>query len=360
MSEAPSVIAEISGNHGGSLTGAKALVRAIADTGATHVKFQTYTAATMTIDHDSPAFRITDEHALWAGRTLYSLYEEAHTPWDWHEELFSLSRSLGLMPFSTPFDSTAVDFLETLSPGLYKIASMEIGDMPLIRRVAQTGRPIIMSTGTATLSEVDEAVAAARGAGCTDLTLLLCTSAYPAAPSDVHLSRMKFLRERYDVPVGLSDHTLGIGVSVAAAALGATVIERHVTLHRSHGGPDAAFSLEPGELASLVVAAAAAAQAIGTRDWGIIDAEDESRRLKRSLYIVRDCRAGQSLSEDDVRSIRPAGGLEPKHLEAVVGRRLVGAVRRGTPLSWDLIEGGEPGSLGEATATAASAGGPTR
>jgi pseudaminic acid synthase len=340
----PAIVAEVSANHRGSLGEARSLVQAIAGAGATHVKFQTYTAETMTIDHDSAAFRISNGHGLWGGRNLYSLYKEAYTPWEWHEQLFSLSRSLGLVPFSTPFDATAVDFLETLNPELYKVASMEIGDTPLIRRIARTGRPIIMSTGTATLSEVDDAVTAARSGGCTDLTLLLCTSSYPAAPSDAHLSRMHLLRERYDVPVGLSDHTLGIGVSVAAAALGAVVIERHVTMSRSHGGPDAAFSLEPGELASLVLAATGAAEAIGTPDWGFIDAEGESRRLKRSLYVVRDCQAGEVLNESNVRSIRPAGGLEPKHLDVVMGRRLVGAVSRGTPLSWDLIEGGERGS----------------
>jgi len=352
MSPSPTIVAEVSANHLGSLAKAKALVEAVAGSGATHIKFQTYTADTMTIDHDGPAFRISDEHELWGGRNLHSLYKEAHTPWEWHEDLFSLSRSMGLLPFSTPFDATAVDFLEALNPALYKIASMEIGDTPLIRRVAQTGRPIIMSTGTASLSEVDDAVAAAKSAGCTDLTLLLCTSSYPAAPSDVHLSRMDLLRHRYDAPVGLSDHTLGIGVSVAAAGLGATVIERHVTMRRSEGGPDAAFSLQPDELADLVVAATAAAQAIGSPNWGTIDAEDESRRLKRSLYIVRDCQAGEVLTEDNVRSIRPAGGLEPKHLPAIMGRRLVGEVSRGTPLSWDLIEGVSRGlgtSIGQST-----------
>jgi pseudaminic acid synthase len=352
----PVVVAEISGNHGGSLARARALVQAIADAGATHAKFQTYTADTITIDHDGPAFRISDEHELWGGRNLYSLYQEAHTPWEWHEELFSLSRSLGLVPFSTPFDATAVDFLETMSPELYKVASLEIGDTPLIRRIAATGRPMIMSTGTAMLSEIDEAVAAARGAGCTDLTLLLCTSSYPADPSDVHLSRMNLLRERYDVPVGLSDHTLGIGVSVAAAALGATVIERHVTMHRSDGGPDAAFSLEPGELASLVVEVSAATQSIGRPDWTEIEAEHESRRHKRSLYVVRDCAPGETLNVENVRSIRPSGGLEPKHLDAVLGKRLVRAISSGTPLTWDVIEGDEVGSveLGESTAPLAA------
>ena len=358
MTLSPTVVAEVSANHLGSLANAKALVKAIAESGATHVKFQTYTADTMTIDHDGPAFCISDGHALWGGRSLYSLYEEAHTPWEWHEDLFSLSRSLGLVPFSTPFDATAVDFLETLDPALYKIASMEIGDTPLIRRVAQTGRPIIMSTGTATLSEVDDAVAAAMGAGCTDLTLLLCTSSYPAAPRDVHLSRMSLLRERYGVPVGLSDHTLGIGVSITAVALGATVIERHVTMSRSAGGADAAFSLEPDELASLVTAVSAATEAIGSPEWGIIGSEDESRRLKRSLYVIRDCEAGEVLSEESVRSIRPAGGLEPRHLHLVVGKRLVGAVKRGTPLSWDLIEGGERGSRQTTSTTPQPSGSP--
>jgi len=344
MNGSPIVVAEVSANHLGSLANATALVQAIADTGTTHIKFQTYTAETMTIDYDGPGFRISSEHELWGGRNLYSLYQEAHTPWEWHEELFSLSRSLGLVPFSTPFDATAVDFLETLAPDLYKVASMEIGDTPLIRHIARTGRPMIMSTGTATLSEVDDAVAAAREAGCTDLTLLLCTSSYPADPSDVHLSRMNLLRERYGVPVGLSDHTLGIGVSVAAVSLGATVIERHVTMQRSAGGPDAAFSLEPDELANLVAGVMTAAQAIGSPEWTIIESEGESRRLKRSLYIIRDCEAGEILSAENVRSIRPSGGLEPKHLDWVMGRRLVGAVNRGTPLSWDLIEGSEQGS----------------
>ena len=308
MQPAPRIVAEISANHRGSLAEARSLIQAISGTGATHVKFQTYTAETMTIDHNAPAFRVSDDHVLWGGRNLFSLYEDANTPWEWHSELFSLSRNLGLVPFSTPFDATAVDFLETLNPELYKIASMEIGDIPLIRHVAQTGRPLIMSTGTATLSELDDAVAAARGAGSTDLTLLLCTSSYPSAPSDVHLARMNLLRERYNVPVGLSDHTVGIGVSIAAAGLGATVIERHVTMKRSRGGPDAAFSLEPEELASLVTAATAASQAIGSTAWGVIDSEAESKRLKRSLYIVRDCQAGDVLSAENVRSIRPAGG----------------------------------------------------
>ena len=334
------VVAEVSANHLGSLAKARDLVQAIAGTGATHIKFQTYTADTMTIDHDAPAFRINEAHELWGGRTLYSLYLEAHTPWEWHEELFSLSRRLGLEPFSTPFDATAVDFLESLNSKLYKVASMEIGDTPLIRRIAQTGRPIIMSTGTATLSEIDDAVASARDAGATDLTLLLCTSSYPTDPRDVHLSRMSLLRERYGVPVGLSDHTLGIGVSVAAVGLGATVIERHVTMNRSDGGPDAAFSLEPDELTNLVSAANAAVQAIGFPEWEVIDTEGESRRLKRSLYIVEDVAEGERLTPRKVRSIRPAGGLAPKYFERVLALRAARPLRRGTPLTLDLLQGG--------------------
>ena len=334
-------VAEVSANHLGSIETALELIEAIATTGASHVKFQTYTADTMTLDFDGPDFRVSEGHELWGGRTLYSLYQEAHTPWAWHDQLFRTSRALGLEPFSSPFDDTAVDFLETLEPALYKVASMEITDLPLIRRIAQTGRPVVMSTGTAELAELDDAVAAIEDAGCTDLTLLLCTSAYPTPPEDVHLSRMDFLRRRYGVPVGLSDHTIGIGVSVGAAALGAVVIERHVTLRRGDGGPDSAFSLEPSELAQLVDQASTAARAVGDSEWNPIEAERESRRFKRSLFVTRDCEAGETLSRDNVRSIRPAGGLPPKYLDQILGSRLTGAVRRGSPLTFEMIQGGK-------------------
>lgn len=340
----PTLVAEVSGNHGGSLSKAIALIEAVADTGASHIKFQTYTPDTMTIDHRGPRFSLSDDHSLWGGRNLYSLYEEAHTPWEWHAELFAVSRERGLIPFSTPFDSTAVDFLESMEPELYKVASLEIGDIPLIRRIAETGRPMIISTGTATLAEIDDAVEIANRYGSGEITLLLCTSSYPALPGDAHLARMAVLSERYHLPIGLSDHTLGIGVSLAAVALGAAVIERHVTMRRSEGGPDAAFSLEPSELALLVAETSTVSSAIGSPDWNTLDAENESRRFKRSLYVVRDCQGGERITLENVRSIRPAGGLAPKHLEAVLGRRLVGAVSRGTPLSWDLVEGGEHGS----------------
>ena len=334
----PIVVAEISANHQGSRSSAMALVQAVAQTGATHIKFQTYTADTMTIDFDGPGFRVGNDHGLWGGRSLYSLYREAHTPWEWHAELFAESRRLGLIPFSTPFDASAVDFLERLRPELYKVASMEIGDLPLIRRIACTGRPMVVSTGTATLDEVDDAVSVAQEGGCDDITLLLCTSSYPTQAADAHLARMTTLRERYGLPVGLSDHTRGNAVSIAATALGAAMIERHVTMNRAEGGPDAAFSLEPSELRRLVTDVAASHAAIGTSDWQEIDAERTSKQLKRSLYITADCAAGDVLNSSNVRSIRPTGGLAPKYYEFILGKRLRVAATRGTPLSFDMIE----------------------
>lgn len=341
MGKAPSIVAEISANHGGSLATAMGLVRAVAASGATYIKFQTYTADTMTIDHDGPGFRIGSGHELWGGLNLYSLYRDAHTPWEWHEELFAESRRLGLIPFSSPFDATAVDFLESLNSDLYKVASLEIGDLPLIRRIARTGRPMILSTGAATLEEIDDAVSTAEAAGCPDITLMLCTSAYPTRPEDAHLARMGVLHERYGLPVGLSDHSVGLAVSVAAAAWGATVIERHVTIRRSDGGPDSAFSMEPGELAQLVVETKAASEAVGSGVWDTILAEDTSRRLKRSLYITADCQVGDTLTPSNVRSIRPSGGLPPKYYDRVLGRTLRVAAKRGMPLTWDMITGAD-------------------
>lgn len=338
MTEPPIIVAEVSANHLGSLERALSIVEAVAASAATHIKFQTYTAETMTLEIDTPSFRISQDHELWGGRSLYSLYHQAHTPWEWHEQLFSESRRLGLVPFSSPFDMTAVDFLESLAPELYKVASMEIGDLPLIRHIGHTGRPMVMSTGAATLEEVDDAVGAAQEAGCTDITLLLCTSSYPARPADAHLARMAALRERYGLPVGLSDHTIGTAVSVAATALGATMIERHVTLRRAYGGPDGAFSLEPDELARLVAEVKAANSAIGGSEWRTIDAEDTSRRLKRSLYVTADCETGEILTPANLRSIRPGGGLPPKHYHEVLGRRLQTPATRGTPLTWEMLE----------------------
>jgi N-acetylneuraminate synthase len=332
------IIAEMSGNHNGSLPRALDIVRAVADSGAHAVKLQTYTADTITLDVDAPAFRVSSGHPLWGDRTLYELYSEAHTPWEWHEPIFELARDLGILAFSTPFDETAVDFLESLGVPMYKNASLEIVDLPLIRRIASTGKPLILSIGTASLEEVTAAVQAARDGGGTDITLLACTSNYPASPDDANLLKMPRLRELFGTKVGLSDHTMGIGVSVAAAALGATVIEKHVTLRRSDGGVDSAFSLEPEELAQLVDAANAAARALGSPDVWATAADRESLRLRPSLYVAQAVRAGDVVSAHNVRSVRPSGGLPPDDLGRVLGKRFVADAAPGTPLSWELVD----------------------
>lgn len=335
----PLIVAEISGNHNGSLDRALDIVRAVATTGAQAVKIQTYTADTITLNVDSPAFRVSEDHALWGSRTLYDLYTEAHTPYAWHEPIFTLARELGLVPFSTPFDESAVDFLEELDAPLYKVASLEIVDLPLIARIATTGKPVIMSVGTATIEEVAAAVDAARSAGGEDLTLLACTSSYPARAEDAHLRRMAAMRDMFGVKVGLSDHTLGIGVSVAAATLGAAVIEKHVTLSRAAGGVDSAFSLEPSELGLLVAESRSAVAALGSASAWSTAAEGESLRLRPSLWVSAAVRAGDIVTEATVRSVRPAGGLAPVHLPAVLGRRFRVDAAPGTPLSWDLLSG---------------------
>lgn len=334
---APFVIAELSGNHDGDLDRALAIVDAVASTGAQALKIQTYRADTLTINDDGPRFRIGDDHGLWGGRNLYSLYEQAHTPWEWHGPIFDRARQHGLVPFSTPFDPTAVDFLEEFDAPLYKVASAELVDLPLIARVARTGRPLILSTGMATLGEIEAAVSTARSNGAQELVLLACTSAYPADPRDARLGNLAVLREAFDVVVGLSDHTPGIGVSVAAVALGADVIEKHVTLERSSGGVDAAFSLEPAELAALVRECAAAAGASKDVGFGPRASEGEVLRLRRSLYVVADVSAGDVVDAGNVRSIRPSGGLPPGDLDLVLGRPFRRDVPRGTPLSWDLL-----------------------
>jgi N-acetylneuraminate synthase len=333
----PLIVAEISGNHNGSLERALEIVRAAADAGAGAVKLQTYTADTITLDVDTPAFRLSEGHELWGNRRLYDLYLEAYTPWEWHKPVFDLAKDLGLIAFSTPFDETAVEFLESLDVPLYKIASLEIVDTPLIRMVAETGKPMILSVGTASIAEVAAAVEAARAGGCEDLTLLACTSSYPAIPDDANLLRMPTMAAMFDCKVGLSDHTMGIGVSVAAAALGASVIEKHVTLARADGGVDSAFSLEPHELAQLVTEADAAVRALGSASVWATTAENESLRLRPSLYVSRDVAAGEAVSDDNVRSVRPSGGLPPAELPNVIGRHFAGAVPMGTPVSWDLF-----------------------
>lgn len=331
-------IAEMSGNHNGSLDRALAIVDAVADSGVAGLKIQTYTPDTLTIRSDKPAFRVAEGHSLWGGRTLYDLYQDAHTPWEWHKPIFERARERGLIPFSTPFDPTSIEFLEELDVALYKTASAEIVDLPLIREIARTGKPIVMSTGMATLSEIDAAVSAARGAGCTELVLLACTAAYPADPHEARLANIDVLRRAFDVPVGLSDHTLGIGVAVAATALGAVVIEKHVTLDRRDGGVDSDFSMSPDEMASLVVSCEQARQAVSGRcAFGPTEDERPVLALRRSLYVTADVRAGEPVTAANVRSIRPAGGLPADDISLVVGRRFTADVEMGTPLTWDLL-----------------------
>ena len=334
----PFVIAEMSGNHNGSLDRALQIVDAIADSGAHALKLQTYTADTMTIDLAEREFVITDKKSLWSGRSLYDLYTEAHTPWEWHGPIFDRARERGLVAFSTPFDATAVEFLESLSVPCYKIASFENIDLPLIQRVARTGKPLIISTGLATLQEISEAVAAAREAGCQDLILLKCTSNYPASPKDSHLRTMVHLRDAFGCEVGVSDHTLGIGAALAAVTLGATVIEKHVTLSRSDGGVDSAFSLEPRELSDLVRESKIASQSAGSIHYGPTEGEKGSLVFRRSLYVVADVKRGEEFDAGNIRAIRPGLGLAPKYLPRILGRRVAKDVSRGTPVSWDLID----------------------
>jgi len=334
----PFVIAEMSGNHNRSLERALALVDAAAAAGAHAIKLQTYTAGTMTLDLAEREFVIEDEDSLWRGRTLFDLYNEAHTPWDWHGPIMARAAERGILCFSSPFDTSAVDFLEDLGVPAYKIASFEIVDLPLIRAVAATAKPLIISTGMATLDEIGEAVAAAREAGCEDLVLLKCTSTYPASAENSNVMTIPHLRATFGCEVGLSDHTLGIGCAIAAVAHGATVIEKHFTLSRADGGVDSAFSLEPAELESLVAETRRAWCSLGGVEYGPRDAEKKSLQFRRSLYISEDVEAGARLDPTNVRIIRPGLGLAPKHYDAVLGRTLTRAAKRGTPLTWDLLD----------------------
>ncbi|EJL08120.1 pseudaminic acid synthase [Pseudomonas chlororaphis] len=334
----PFIIAEMSGNHNQSLDVALQIVEAAAKAGAHALKLQTYTADTMTLDLEHGEFFIKDPASLWAGSSLYALYEKAHTPWQWHAPIFARARELGMLAFSTPFDESAVDFLESLDVPAYKIASFENTDLPLIRRVAATGKPLIISTGMASIAELDESVRAAREAGCKDLVLLKCTSTYPASPENSNILTIPHLRELFGCEVGLSDHSMGVGVSVAAVALGATVVEKHFTLDRAAGGVDASFSLEPAELHSLVVETERAWQALGQVRYGTTEAERQSVLYRRSLYVTRDMAAGEVFSRDNVRAIRPGLGLAPKHIDAVLGRCARQALKRGTALDWAFVE----------------------
>ncbi|MDT8903913.1 pseudaminic acid synthase [Anaeroselena agilis] len=333
----PFVIAEMSGNHNQSLERALAIVDAAARAGAHALKIQTYTPDTMTLDLDRGEFHIGDANSLWQGKSLYKLYQEAHTPWEWHRPILDRCREHGLLGFSTPFDETAVDFLETLDVPCYKVASFENTDLPLIRKIAATGKPVIISTGMATAAELDETVRHARAAGCRDIVLLKCTSTYPATPENSNLLTIPHMRQLFACEVGLSDHTMGVGTAVAAVALGATVIEKHFTLARADGGVDSAFSLEPAEFSALVAETERAWQALGAVRYGPSDREKASLQYRRSLYVARDMKAGDTFTAGNLRAIRPGNGLAPKYYNLLLGKKVIHDVNAGTPVSFDLV-----------------------
>ena len=331
----PFIIAELSGNHNQSLDRGLAIVAAVAAAGAHAIKLQTYTADTMTLPG---AYRIDDPKSLWFGRELHELYQQAYTPWEWHQPLFDRAKELGMLAFSSPFDESAVDFLETLGVPAYKIASFENTDWPLLRRVAATGKPVIMSTGASTLAEVAEAEQVLRAAGCRELVLLKCTSTYPASPLNTNLRTIPHLAQLFPAsPVGLSDHTAGVGAAVAAVALGACVIEKHVTLLRADGGVDAAFSLEPAEVAALVTETERAWQALGQIQYGVQRAEEKSRLYKRSLYVAQDVAAGEAFTPENLRVVRPGLGLPPRYYEQLLGKPARQPLKAGTPLTWEML-----------------------
>ena len=333
----PFIIAEMSGNHNHSLDRALAIVEAAAKAGAQALKLQTYTADTITLDVRGGEFEIDDPNSLWAGKNLHDLYKLAYTPWEWHAPIMERAKALGMACFSSPFDETAVDFLGELNVPAYKIASFENNHLPLIRKAAATGKPIIMSTGMATIAELDEAVRAARDAGCQDLVLLKCTSTYPATPENTNLLTIPHMRELFDCEVGLSDHTMGVGAAVAAVAHGATVVEKHFTLARADGGVDSAFSLEPAEMASLVIETERAWQSMGRVCYGPTEAEQKSLMFRRSIYVAEDIRAGEVFDERNLRVVRPGKGLAPRFFDQVLGKKAARDARKGTPLDWSLI-----------------------
>jgi pseudaminic acid synthase len=334
---APFVIAEMSGNHNQSLERALDIVDAAAAAGAHALKIQTYTADTMTLSLAEGDFLITDSKSLWKGRNLHDLYAQAHTPWEWHEPIMARAHERGMLCFSTPFDETAVDFLERLGVPAYKIASFENIHLPLIRRVAATGKPIIISTGMATVAEIDEAVRTARAGGCDDIVLLKCTSTYPATPENTNVRTIAHMRALFGCEVGLSDHTMGLGVAVAAVAHGATVIEKHFTLRRADGGVDSTFSLEPEEMRSLVIETERAWQSLGTVSYGPTAQEVPSLQFRRSIYVAEDIRAGEPFTSTNLRAIRPGFGLPPKYMDVLLGRHATRDLKKGTPLGWDAL-----------------------
>lgn len=337
-SERPFIIAEMSGNHNHSLERALDIVQAAAIAGAHALKLQTFTADTMTLNLEKREFFVHDKKNLWHGNSLYALYKEAHTPWEWHEPIFNRCRELGIFGFSTPFDETALDFLESLNVPFYKISSFENTDIPLIKKVAATGKPLIISTGMATVAELDESVRAARSAGCKDLVLLKCTSTYPASPEDTNLLSIPHMKELFNCEVGISDHTMGIGVAVASVALGASVIEKHFTISRSDGGVDSAFSMEPEEMSSLVIETQRAWLALGHISYGAINDEKKSLMYRRSLYIVEDMKEGELFTVNNLRAIRPGLGLPPKYTSVFLGKRAKKEIAKGTPADWSLFE----------------------
>lgn len=334
---APFIIAEMSGNHNQSLQKALEIVDAAAKTGAHALKIQTYTADTMTLKSDKRDFMINDPKSLWNGRGLYDLYQEAHTPWEWHKAIFDRCREHGVMAFSTPFDPTAVDFLESLNVPFYKIASFELTDIPLIQRVAKTGKPIIMSTGMAKISEMEEAVAAARAEGNNQLILLKCTSTYPASPENTNILTIPHMRGLFQTQIGLSDHTMGVGVGLAAVALGATVIEKHFTISRAEGGVDSAFSMEPAEMKLLVEESVRAWQSLGRISYGATEKEKPSLQFRRSVYVSENIKAGEVFTEKNLRIVRPGFGLAPKFFPLLLGKKAKKDLERGTPTDWDFL-----------------------
>jgi pseudaminic acid synthase len=333
----PFIIAEMSGNHNQSLDRALAIVEEAAKAGVNALKLQTYTADTLTIDCAEREFYIAESNSLWKGNSLYQLYQQAYTPWEWHEPILRRCRELGLIFFSTPFDETAVDFLESLDVPCYKIASFENTHIPLIRKAAATGKPLIISSGMATIAELDETIRAARKAGCNDIILLKCTSTYPAIPENSNILTIPHMRDLFECQVGLSDHSMGIGVSVASVAFGATVIEKHFTLAREDGGVDSAFSLEPNEMKSLVVETERAWQALGQISYGPTEKEKASLQFRRSLYVTKDMKAGEVFTTENIRIIRPGLGLAPKYYDILLGKKVNQDVRKGTPIGWDLL-----------------------
>ncbi|OBA01908.1 pseudaminic acid synthase [Paenibacillus polymyxa] len=333
----PFIIAEMSGNHNQSLERALRIVEAAAAAGVDALKIQTYTAETMTLNINSGEFFIKDEDSLWEGKSLYNLYQEAYTPWEWHEPIFKRCNELGIIGFSTPFDATAVDFLESLNVPAYKIASFENTDIPLIKKVASTGKPVIISTGMASIAELEEAIQAVKETGNNQIVLLKCTSTYPASPENTNIRTIPHLKDLFNTQVGLSDHTMGVGVAVTSVALGATVIEKHFTLSRADGGVDSTFSLEPEEMKSLVIETERAWQSLGGISYGATDAEKASLQFRRSLYISEDMQAGDILTEKNVRAIRPGYGLPPKYIDQILGKTVRRNVLKGTPISWDIL-----------------------